>query len=236
MKQLTSITRLGWLLTVALLLFSQAAHAKGLSKQAKKQVEERYKKSKMAWGEDPLEDLRTFKELGTVLVAVKPFPSSEVDIRDGQMVKSGSYIHEVQPGTTLGISGLTIKDDRVSLTCITVEPVHQVRPFATTFDRTMTTLRFFFDKQTMEAADLDHIYSAIDSWVKPFDSHDEAIKFGNTVSGTFVKEIKLGMTFTEVESIFGIPEKKATLGNKVIYKYKDMAIEFVDGKVADVKF
>ena len=59
-------------LTLAPPLLSQSGYAKGLSKQAKKQVEERYKKSeyvesRRVWGADA----GTFKEWGTVLVAVK---------------------------------------------------------------------------------------------------------------------------------------------------------------------
>jgi len=106
----------------------------------------------------------------------------------------------------------------------------------TYYGNVSTKLRFFFNRSVMDSSNLTTVFSTIDEWVKPFDSYDEAIKVGNTVSGAFVKEIKLGMTFAEVESIFGVPQKKATLGNKVIYKYSDMTVDFVDGKVADVKF
>ncbi len=68
MRRLTNTRQLVWLGMIVALFFSQAALAKGLSKQAKKQVEERYKESKMAgWGRDA----GSLKELGTVLVAVK---------------------------------------------------------------------------------------------------------------------------------------------------------------------
>ena len=242
-------------LTLAPSLFSQSGYAKGLSKQAKKQVEERYKKSEYVdfrpmYGADA----GSLKELGTVLVAVKGLPMQadarvssimifyhvEVDIKDGEIVKSGHYTHEVQPGTILGIYDLKIKNDRIELFCRTVNPhgiERGVGAFRDTYyENVSTKLRFFFNRSVMDSSNLTTVFSTIDEWVKPFDSYDEAIKVGNTVSGAFVKEIKLGMTFAEVESIFGVPQKKATLGNKVIYKYSDMAIEFVDGKVADVKF
>ncbi len=253
MRRLTSISQLMWLGTIVVLLFSQAALAKGLSKQAKKQVEERYKKSKMAgWGADA----GSLKELGTVLVAVKrlpmradlsmgmvkgPFPV-EVDIRDSEIIKRGDYTHEVEPGTILGILDRKIKDDRIELSCRTAEPAHQVQRLEgihgvgggqKSFERTTTRLRFFFDEATMESGDLDHIYTAIDSWVKPFSTLEDAIAFASTL-GT--KEISLGMTIAEIESILGRPETKISLGEKVIYKYEDMAIEFVDGKLTDVKF
>jgi len=246
-------------LTLAPSLFSQSGYAKGLSKQAKKQVEERYKKSKyeagrIVWGADA----GTFKEWGTVLVGVKRFPMQadrslpasfapvmvfdpvEVDIKDGEIVERGDYTHEVEPGTILAIYDLKIRDDRIELFCRTVNPhaiERGVGAFKDTYyENVSTKLRFFFNRSVMDSSNLTTVFSTIDEWVKPFDSYDEAIKVGNTVSGAFVKEIKLGMTFAEVESIFGVPQKKATLGNKVIYKYSDMTVEFVDGKVADVKF
>ncbi len=253
MRRLTSTRQLVWLGMVVALLFSQAALAKGLSKQAKKQVEERYKKSKMAgWGADA----GSFKEWGTVLVAVKrlpmradmslgmvsgPFPV-EVDIRDSEIIKRGDYTHEVEPGTILGILDLKTKDDRIELFCRTAEPAHQVQRLGgihgvgggqRSFERTTTKLRFFFDEATMKSGDLDHIYTAIDSWVKLFPTLEEAIAFAGDI-GT--KEISLGMTIAEIESVLGPPETKISLGEKVIYKYEGMAVEFVDGKVADVKF
>lgn len=48
------------------------------------------------------------------------------------------------------------------------------------------------------------------------------------------KEIKLGMTIADVENILGPPVTKVDLGEKVLYKYKDMTVEFHDGKVVDV--
>ena len=51
----------------------------------------------------------------------------EVDIKDGEIVKSGNYTHEVEPGTILGILDLKIKDDRIELSCRTAEPAHQVQ-------------------------------------------------------------------------------------------------------------
>lgn len=49
------------------------------------------------------------------------------------------------------------------------------------------------------------------------------------------KEVKLGMTPEEVESALGPPQTKADLGEKVLYKYDGMTVEFKAGKVLDVK-
>lgn len=81
----------------------------------------------------------------------------------------------------------------------------------------------------------DTCQAKVEKWVKVFDTQDDAAKFGNTAGGAFVKEVKLGMTPAEVEAVMGLPETKVDLGEKVLYKYKDMTVEFHDGKVTDVK-
>ena len=43
-------------------------------------------------------------------------------------------------------------------------------------------------------------------------------------------------TIADVESIFGTPSRKETFGEKLIYKYQDMTVEFVNGRVSDIKF
>ena len=49
-------------------------------------------------------------------------------------------------------------------------------------------------------------------------------------------EIKTGMKEEEVRDLFGNPLKIASLDDKTIYKYRDMVVEFRDGKVFDIKF
>ena len=83
--------------------------------------------------------------------------------------------------------------------------------------------------------DLNAVASLVETWLRPFDTRAEAARYGNTASGVYVKEIKLGMTFAEVEAAVGLPQTRVELGEKVLYKYKDMTVEFHDGKVTDVK-
>ena len=52
---------------------------------------------------------------------------------------------------------------------------------------------------------------------------------------TGTKKIRLGMTTDQVEKALGPPATRADLGEKVLYKYKDMTVEFHDGKVTDVR-
>jgi hypothetical protein len=54
-------------------------------------------------------------------------------------------------------------------------------------------------------------------------------------TGVFVNQVKAGMSFAEVEQALGPPQTRVDLGEKVLYKYKDMTVEFHDGKVTDVR-
>ena len=89
--------------------------------------------------------------------------------------------------------------------------------------------------ETSDAKDYDAVASMVERWVRPFDTRSDAAQHGNTASGVYVKEVKLGMTFAEVEAALGPPQTRADLGEKVLYKYKDMTVEFHNGKVTDVK-
>jgi hypothetical protein len=73
-------------------------------------------------------------------------------------------------------------------------------------------------------------------WFKLATSADAAApEFGNTASGAFVSQVKAGMSFAEVEQALGVPQTRVDLGEKVLYKYKDMTVEFHDGRVTDVR-
>jgi hypothetical protein len=89
--------------------------------------------------------------------------------------------------------------------------------------------------ETSDTKDYVDIASQVERWLRPFDTRAEAAHYGNTASGVYVKEVKLGMSFAEVEAALGPPQTRADLGEKVLYKYKDMTVEFHNGKVTDVK-
>jgi hypothetical protein len=74
-------------------------------------------------------------------------------------------------------------------------------------------------------------------WLALFDTAEaaQAAQIGNTATGVYVHQVKAGMSFSEVEAALGVPETRVDLGEKVLYKYKDMTIEFHDGKVTDVR-
>ncbi len=80
----------------------------------------------------------------------------------------------------------------------------------------------------------DGVESVLLHWFKVTDT-PPVDKLSNTAGVAIVKEVKQGMSFAEVESVLGLPATRVDLDSKVIYKYKDLTIEFHDGKVADVR-
>jgi hypothetical protein len=47
--------------------------------------------------------------------------------------------------------------------------------------------------------------------------------------------IQMGMTVDQVEGALGPPDKKVTIGAKMIYVYKDLKVTFTNGKVTDAQ-
>ena len=153
-----------------------------------------------------------------------------------------SAVNSIHKGFLLGVKKVYVQTHRGDFFWLVVESVpsysmtqgtgasqHQVLEGGRAY------LRF-----PVEKGDCSAVAVSVDHWFRVFDSSDEAAKFsnatmGNTASGVFVKEVKLGMTFAEVEAVLGVPEAKVDLGSKVLYKYKDMTVEFHDSRVADVK-
>jgi hypothetical protein len=89
--------------------------------------------------------------------------------------------------------------------------------------------------ETSDPEDYDAVAALVEKWLRPFNTRAEAAQFGNTATGVYVREVKLGMSFAEVETALGLPQTRVDLGEKVLYKYKDMTVEFHNGKVTDVK-
>jgi len=145
----------------------------------------------------------------------------------------------LQEGEALKILRVHIGDDDLSLTVETVSlyPITRGKNAHEPESRETAKAEFHF----VYPAQYDYSGGAAisDKWLQPFDTLEAATNFGatigNTASEAFVKEVKLGMTPAEVESIMGPPMAKADLGEKVLYKYKDMTVEFHAGKVTDVR-
>jgi hypothetical protein len=98
-----------------------------------------------------------------------------------------------------------------------------------------------YEHQTVETGKITLVFvsngnadALISEWLRVSDKI-ERDKLGNTASMVEVKQVKLGMSFAEVEQVLGVPATRIDLNTKVLYKYKDMTIEFQNGKVSDVR-
>jgi len=83
--------------------------------------------------------------------------------------------------------------------------------------------------------DMDAAAALATHWFQPSNTAADAAKLGNTASGVFVNQVKAGMSYSEVEAALGFPQTRVELGEKILYKYKDMTVEFHEGKVTDVR-
>jgi hypothetical protein len=84
--------------------------------------------------------------------------------------------------------------------------------------------------------DASSVISEIGAWIRAFDSKADAAAFAaSLLAPPPPKEIKIGMTQAEVESAMGPPQTKVDLGDKILYRYKDLTVEFRAGKVVDVR-
>jgi len=98
-----------------------------------------------------------------------------------------------------------------------------------------------YEHQTVEIGKVTLVFvsngnadALISKWLR-LSNTIERDKLGNTSSMVEVKQVKLGMSYAEVEQVLGVPATRVDLNTKVLYKYKDMTIEFQDGKVSDVR-
>lgn len=148
----------------------------------------------------------------------------------------GTVMQEpVHKGEVLKVTKASLHGDKLSLQVETVNP-HSVQRGVGAFaheslENGTATINFV----GLKGGDSDTVIPAVGEWLKPFDRAEDAAKFGNTASMVFVKEIKLGMTFAEVEGVLGPPQTKVVLGDKVLYKYANMTVEFREGRVTDVR-
>jgi hypothetical protein len=136
----------------------------------------------------------------------------------------------VNPGELLQVDNVVARGKTLGL-LVHVVDAHEVRRGIGAFEHVnkehgSAALRF-----ELSSGDADPI-PEIERWLTVFDKQEEAAKFGGAA---IVKEVKSGMSASEVEQILGPPVTKVSLESKTLYRYKDMTVEFKDGKVSDVR-
>jgi hypothetical protein len=143
-------------------------------------------------------------------------------------------VEPIHKGEVLKVSHTSFAGGYLHIEVKTVSPHSATRGIGAFAHESMemgiTTISIASDKGDTDKAD-----SLAAQWFKPFDTAADAAKFGNTASGVFVNQVKAGMSFAEVEAALGVPQTRVDLGEKVLYKYKDMTVEFHEGKVTDVR-
>lgn len=231
----------------------QPAFASGLPESAKRAFEVKFKKSKaVVTGLDE-------KQLGTVLVVAKDgiraagdaiaggliavYQPVKIGIRNGELEYSKRRIDpddlDLQVADLVGIYDLKFHDDSIEIGIRSLGPHRALVPTSIYFKSrakigVSSMLRFYFDRELLTAGELQKIYGTIEEWLKPFESLDEAVAFSKQL--TAPREIKIGMSISEVEATLGAPLTILRLSDKTVYKYKDLAVEFTNGKVSDIKY
>jgi len=143
-------------------------------------------------------------------------------------------VEPVHKGEVLKVSRASFAGGYLHIELKTVSPHSATRGIGAFAHESMemgiTTISIASGKGDADMADAQAA-----QWFTLFDTAAAAAKFGNTASGVFVNQVKAGMSFAEVETALGVPQTRVDLGEKVLYKYKDMTVEFRDGKVTDVR-
>jgi hypothetical protein len=165
----------------------------------------------------------------------------EITIEAGRMTTSPpSVVTFLKRGELLRIYWRKIGKDYVRLVFQTVNPHSVTRGVGAFQHQASETLysivRFSFPPAMLSSTDPAPIRAEIEKWFKSFIDYDSAVAFGNTASGQFVPEIKIGMTLEEVEKILGPPETKFTFPDRTVYRYKDFTVEFKNNLVTDIKY
>jgi hypothetical protein len=163
------------------------------------------------------------------MITIKPDGKWKVYSVLGSQSDSTNVLSE---GDVLLITKLDIKSKSIQIFTRTTRAMHYDASGRTSWlgSRKGTGTGFHANIFTFKMKKNETCDALIERVEKYFDAYNKEEEIGQKET----VEIKVGMTIEEVEKILGQPLKKATIGNKVIYKYEDWKITFVDGKVVDV--
>lgn len=103
------------------------------------------------------------------------------------------------------------------------------------FYRTSIDFRLHERRHSYTRENVQFVLDTIAQGFKLFKSREDALLFADEGIGSN-RSVEIGMTAAGVVKILGLPKKKLKNGNKMIYKYTEWVIHFVDGKVSEVEF
>jgi hypothetical protein len=181
------------------------------------------------------------KFAATVPSLATAFDHVSIMIANGTILKMQGPIHSYfHKGELLFLGYRKIEKDSIRMIVYSVNP-HSITAGTGAFQHQNTEVvaadvHFMFPQSVLKGNDIAPIKSEIEKFFKCFPDYDSAIAFGNTASGVFVPEIKIGMTLAEVEKTLGPPDMKFSFPDKILYKYKDFTIEFKNNIVTNIIF
>lgn len=154
--------------------------------------------------------------------------SPRVEVRNGEIVdvKGSREPVTFQTGTLLVTERVRVKKESVEFDLRTLLPAPRQRGLPTDvelFERSKVI--FLFDRKTLEQ-DPAPVFEDIDRWFVPFEKVSDALAF---MREQFGPPIKAGMTYADVETLMGPPQRKESEGERVLYYYKDFLVEFAAG-------
>jgi hypothetical protein len=101
--------------------------------------------------------------------------------------------------------------------------------------RTRIDFKFHERRYSYTRENIQFILDTMGQGFHFFKNKEDALKFVDEKVG-MNNSVEIGMTIADVVKIHGLPERKLKNGNKMVYKYKEWVIYFVNGKVSDVEF
>ncbi len=171
------------------------------------------------------------------------YKDGKLSITFADKLSTNLALNSVQQGSNLGNvpQRRFVTGEKFWITAVQVTDKHVLlQVYSDPFDnvRYYAVLKFPYKKNNIPAPDevMNTIAEVVT--VEPADNAASTAaapqKAAADPAAAPTKTIALGQTKDQVESLFGQPPKKATLGAKEIYYYPDMKVTFVDGKVSDV--
>ena len=140
----------------------------------------------------------------------------------------------------LELKGLRVSDSSITLKLCTFEqfPIGQEKP--PRYEHLWVRMRFELEPSLVQSdtkSHLEAILANLSTLVHPYRSPRQAHKAaaqGGLVRSTARVEIQLGMGLHEVEDLLGPPLERRQEAGKLIYRYADVTITFLKGKVVGV--
>jgi len=156
----------------------------------------------------------------------------------GQLVKT-TNMYVLQPGDKVYVTKIESKqeanDDLLRMSILTCAP----RPLTTGGqNRYVASVSFKLPKNALAESSPDQVEQIVDAVLSPDGAsapQAAAPVAAGAAPASPTQTISIGQTIDQVQAALGQPQQIIDLGPKKIYKYADLKVVFVDGRVSDVQ-